>query len=147
MVITHHMSIVRVLILYWGWKSLRFIVKFIFMEIFFIILILQHSRCENTLWSREHLRNISRIFLRYFLLFSVILARIFQIPYCFNILSLIISVFLLLNANKCFCYSVKWSAVIQLFLSNMEKWIPILTVWLRASQQGDQRVLTHTLSQ
>ena len=83
-------------------------------------------------------------FLRYFLLFSVILARIFQIPYCFNILSLTISVFLLLNANKCSCYSVKWSAVIQLFLSNMEKWIPILTVWLRASQQGDQRVLTHT---
>ena len=32
------------------------------MEIFCIILILQYSRCENTLWSREHLRNISRIF-------------------------------------------------------------------------------------
>ena len=80
MVITHHMLIVKVLILYWGWKSLRFIVKFIFMEIFFIILILQHSRCENTLWSREHLRNISRIFYDTFSFFLLSLPEFSRFP-------------------------------------------------------------------
>ena len=41
--------------------------------------------------------------------FSVILASLYEIPYFFNILSKTICVFLLLNANKCSCYSLKRS--------------------------------------
>ena len=81
-------------------------------------------------------------FLRYSLhFFPVILAVIHEIPYCFNFFSMTICLFSLLNSNKCSCYSVKCSALIQSFLSNMEKWIPILTVWLRS-----RRPKSHTLS-
>ena len=58
--------------------------------------------------------------------FSVILASVHEIPYCFNFLSMTIWVFLLLNANKCSCYSVKCSALNDSFVlmspgsSNME---------------------------
>ena len=59
-------------------------------------------------------------------LFFVILASVHEIAYCFNILSMTICVFLLLNANKCSCYSVKCSSLNDSFVlmspgsSNME---------------------------
>ena len=81
------------------------------MEMFFIILILQHSHCENTLQSSEHQRRtyFAICYETLSLFFPVILASIYEIPYCFNILSMTICVCLLQNANKCSCYSVKSS--------------------------------------
>ena len=107
---THHMSIVRVSMFYWGWKSLLFIVKFIFYgNVFYYFNPPTQPLREHFTKQRTPTEDIFRDLLRNSLFFPVILASIYEIPYCFNILSTTICVCLLQNANKCSCYSVKSS--------------------------------------